>query len=125
MLAEAFDRARNGGGATLVEALTYRLCDHTTADDASRYRTKAELEAAWKAEPILRLRQYLENKGIWSADANEDFICSSKALVEEAVAIYENSPKAPVTDMFDYHFANMPHELLLQREEAEEDSQHG
>ena len=62
----ALDRARSGAGATVVEAITYRLSDHTTADDASRYRPAGELEAAWKLEPLLRTRAYLEALGAWN-----------------------------------------------------------
>ena len=49
---QALAKARSGGGPTLIEALTYRLSDHTTADDASRYRSPDELAEAWKLEPI-------------------------------------------------------------------------
>src|SRR4029078_7677131 len=54
----AVEKARNGGGPTLVEALTYRLSDHTTADDATRYRSPDENAEAWKRDPILTLRNY-------------------------------------------------------------------
>ena len=53
-VAAALERARGGGGPHLVEALTYRLCDHTTADDASRYRNDAEVSRHWPEEPVLR-----------------------------------------------------------------------
>ena len=52
----AIQRAREGKGPTLIEAISYRLSDHTTADDATRYRDKNELREAWKKEPIKRLR---------------------------------------------------------------------
>ncbi len=52
---EAVERARSGGGATLVECLTYRVNDHNTADDAGRYRDPAEVEEARRADPIARL----------------------------------------------------------------------
>ena len=58
-VAAALERARSGGGPHLVEALTYRLCDHTTTDDASRYRDDAEVSRRWPEEPVLRLRRYL------------------------------------------------------------------
>src|SRR6266545_3151930 len=56
---EAIANARAGGGARLIEAVTYRLSDHTTADDAARYRPPEEVQARWKEEPIARLRAYL------------------------------------------------------------------
>src|SRR5450631_3751137 len=61
VVAEALKLARGGGGPTLIEALTYRLSDHTTADDAQRYRPAAEVKAAWDKEPLKRMRNYLAN----------------------------------------------------------------
>ena len=74
---EAIERARSGGGPTLIEAVTYRLGDHTTADDASRYRTDEELEKWEGRDPILRLRRYLVANGLWDDEREA-------ALVEEA-----------------------------------------
>ena len=58
----ALARARKGEGACLIEAVTYRLSDHTTADDASRYRKKEDVETAWKVELLIRLRKYLTDQ---------------------------------------------------------------
>ncbi|PBD28609.1 hypothetical protein CLM86_05385 [Pseudomonas aeruginosa] len=55
----ALERARQGKGPTLLECISYRLCDHTTADDASRYRSAEEVNQAWREEPIKRLRAFL------------------------------------------------------------------
>ena len=55
----ALARARRGEGPSLIEAVTYRLSDHTTADDASRYRKDAEVSRHWRAEPVARLHSYL------------------------------------------------------------------
>src|SRR5207244_3802018 len=63
VMESALARARAGEGPTVVEALTYRLSDHTTADDATRYRPAGELEAAWQREPLTRLRALLEQRG--------------------------------------------------------------
>jgi pyruvate dehydrogenase E1 component alpha subunit len=63
-MTEAIERARAGGGPTLIEALTYRIEAHTNADDASRYRDQAEV-ASWLArDPIDRLQKYLQSQGI-------------------------------------------------------------
>ena len=68
---DALEKARAGKGPTLIECFTYRMADHTTADDASRYRPKEELEK-WKSkDPLLRLKLYMEKKGIWT-QAYED-----------------------------------------------------
>ena len=114
----ALARGRAGAGPTLIEALTYRLSDHTTADDASRYRPAAEVEAARAKEPMLRTRRYMEAIGAWD-DAREQALraeCSQQ--VEAAVAAYLQSP-APGTDaMFDYLYAELPQGLAGQRAQA-------
>ncbi len=71
VVAEALDAARRGAGPAVIEALTYRLSDHTTADDASRYRSHGEVKEAWELEPLLRLRAFLINAGIWDAQQEE------------------------------------------------------
>ena len=65
---EAIEKARKGGGSTLIEALSYRLGDHTTADDATRYRDPELVRAAWASEPLGRLRVYLLARDLWSED---------------------------------------------------------
>ncbi|MGD9388070.1 MAG: pyruvate dehydrogenase (acetyl-transferring) E1 component subunit alpha [Gammaproteobacteria bacterium] len=115
---EALERARSGEGPTLIEAVTYRLSDHTTADDASRYRDKGEVEDAWKIEPMLRIRNYLLSSGAWT-EADEEALkaeCASK--VDAAVASYLDSEVQPVESMFDSMFATLPEALEEQRETA-------
>ncbi len=117
---QALTRARNGEGPTLIEAITYRLCDHTTADDASRYRPKEELDLAWQQEPIKRLRTYLTNNNIWD-DSKEQVLqslCSQE--VEQAVADYLATPKQPSSAMFDYLYAELPEAYQQQRDSAKE-----
>src|SRR5580698_9062651 len=65
VVAEALEAARRGAGPCLIEALTYRLSDHTTSDDASRYRDTREVAEAWALEPLVRLREYLRAAGAW------------------------------------------------------------
>ena len=115
---KALDKARSGGGPTLIEAITYRLCDHTTADDANRYRAKADLEKAWEEEPILRLRKYLTQQQAWTEqdENNLQVACANK--VEAAVQEYLSLTPQGVETMFDYHYAELPHDLVEQRIEA-------
>ena len=118
VMEEALARARNGGGPTLVEALTYRLSDHTTADDASRYRPAGELEAAWQREPLLRLRQWLQDQRLWSA-AQEDALRSEcQAQVEAAVQAYQALPPAGTDAMFEHLFAQLPVDVQAQQQVA-------
>lgn len=115
---KALERARNGGGATLIEALTYRLCDHTTADDASRYRSKEELQKAWDEEPILRLRKYLQSQNAWSQQDEDALMAQCVKKVDDAVQEYLSLQPQPVETMFDYHYAKLPSDLIEQRIEA-------
>lgn len=114
----ALERARNGEGATLIEAVTYRLSDHTTADDASRYRRKEEVEAARRLEPLIRLRKYLTTLGAWDEDKEKALLEEAADKVDQAVQKYLNTPKAPVESIFDYMYAELPESLEEQREHA-------
>jgi pyruvate dehydrogenase E1 component alpha subunit len=113
----AIDTARNGGGPTLIEALTYRLSDHTTADDASRYRDDAEVTAHWKLEPVLRLRSYLVSEGAWSTSDEELLLRECTEQVEHVVATYLALSPQPATSMFDSLYAQLPHVFAEQRDE--------
>ncbi len=112
----ALEKARSGGGPTLIEAITYRLCDHTTADDANRYRPKAELEAAWLKEPLLRLRAYLNAHQAWDDIKEEQLLQECRQSVDKEVDTYLNVKPAPVTDIVDYMYARWPHNLKDQRD---------
>lgn len=118
---KAVAAAREGRGASVIEMLTYRLSDHTTADDARRYRKQNEVDTAWKKEPLLRLRNYLTDQGHWDQVREEELLADCKKRVDAAVDEYtstvENDPQ-PVDAMFDYMFRNIPHHLEEQRELA-------
>lgn len=114
----ALERARNGEGACLIEAVTYRLSDHTTADDASRYRRKEDVEVAWKVEPLIRMRTYLTNLGVWDEQKEQAMLERAADKVDAAVQIYLNTPKPPVESMFDYMYAKLPAFLEEQRDHA-------
>lgn len=107
-------RARQGEGATLIEAVTYRLCDHTTADDASRYRDDAEVTRHWPAEPVGRLRTYLMSTGEWDKDREEALLQECGRAVEAAAESYLATPAQPLSAMFDHVYAEPPAELSEQ-----------
>ncbi len=113
---QALNKARSGGGPTLIEAVTYRLCDHTTADDAKRYQPSEEVKAAWKKEPIARLGFYLESKGLWSREKEAEMQKEFTDRVDKEMAEYINKPKPPATDMIDYLYAELPEALKEQRD---------
>lgn len=117
-VAEALARARSGGGPTVIEALTYRLSDHTTSDDATRYRSAQEVEAARRVEPIARMRNFLSARGLWDGAAEEALRRECSDEIETAVQQYLSTPKQSTDAMFDYLYAQLPPTLRAQREEA-------
>ncbi|MGE3919823.1 MAG: pyruvate dehydrogenase (acetyl-transferring) E1 component subunit alpha [Gammaproteobacteria bacterium] len=114
---KAFAKARAGEGPTLIEAITYRLCDHTTADDAKRYRPSEEVEKAWQEEPLIRLRKYLQNAGVLTAEQDEAITAECQAEVEQAVNEYTKKTPQPPESIFDYHYETLPESLIEQRNE--------
>ena len=118
VIERALARARQGQGPTLVEAVTYRLGDHTTADDASRYRDDAEVSRHWPAEPIARLRNYLTNSGHWDKVKEEALLHECNSAVQKAVDEYLATPPQPLSSNFDYVYATAPTELIEQRQAA-------
>jgi pyruvate dehydrogenase E1 component alpha subunit len=119
----ALERARRGDGPTLIEALTYRLQDHTTADDASRYRTDQEVSEQWKRDPIARTRTYLGSIGAWSKDDEERLAADCQAQVQAAVDQYLASEMPPPEAMFDHLYAELPAALAGQRRALMEEAQ--
>jgi pyruvate dehydrogenase E1 component alpha subunit len=118
---EALEAARTGKGATVIEMITYRLSDHTTADDATRYRDDEEVEAAWKREPIARLRTYLESQGAWDGGREEELLAEAASQVAEEVEAYQAVGKPTIESMFDYMYGDMPADLAAQRATALEE----
>lgn len=112
---EALARARRGEGPTLIEALTYRLSDHTTADDATRYRSQEELQQHWADDPIERLKTYLENHSYLSNREDAQLREQCIQEVEQEVAAYLAMPPQAATAMFDYLYQELPRELMSQR----------
>ena len=111
----ALRKAREGGGPTVIEALSYRLSDHTTADDASRYRSKQEVDEAWKREPLIRLRTLLHARGVLDEAREQAMKAEYAQEVEAAVQEYLNTPKQSTDAMFDHLFANPPRYIETQK----------
>lgn len=114
----AHARARSGEGGSVIEFLTYRLHDHTTADDARRYRGEDEVKDAWTREPFIRLRTYLTGLGLWSEAEEKAWLDACTARVDEEINAYLETPVQPVEAMFDYLYADMPESIRRQREAA-------
>ena len=111
----ALAKARAGGGPHLVEALTYRLSDHTTADDASRYRDDEAVGREWKADPIVRLRACLTATAGWTKDDEERLLGECAAEVERAAEAYLARPPQSAASIFDFLHAELPRDLAAQR----------
>jgi len=115
---EALGRARSGVGPTLIEALTYRLSDHTTADDATRYRSPDELAEAWKLDPIVRLRANLTAAGAWDKAREDTLLKECNERVQAAAQAYLDTPPPTPAQMFDHLYAQLPAALHKQRAAA-------
>jgi pyruvate dehydrogenase E1 component alpha subunit len=115
---EAVARAREGGGPTLIEAVTYRLLAHSTADDPAKYRSDAEVRQ-WEArEPLPRFRRYLEAAGAVDDALHARFEAEADAEVRAAIERAEaRMREARAIDMFDHVYAVAPAEVLAQRDE--------
>ncbi len=115
---EAIDRAREGRGPSLIEAVTYRLAPHSTADDPKKYQDPAEVKL-WEArEPLPRLRRYLQAKGVVDDALHARFEAEVDAEVRDAVERAEARMKAARPEsMFDHVYGDVPAEVRAQREE--------
>ncbi|HBX79915.1 MAG: pyruvate dehydrogenase (acetyl-transferring) E1 component subunit alpha [Propionibacteriaceae bacterium] len=120
----ALERARNGEGPTLIEAHTYRMGAHTTSDDPTKYRSRAETEA-WRAkDPISRLRTYLMNAGaidqVWLGALEVESVALAVRIREGCISL----PEPRLSDWFDRAYAQTPAAIRRQgdvqraREEA-------
>ncbi len=118
VLERAIEKARKGEGPSLVEALTYRLHDHTTADDARRYRPEAEVTEAWKRCPIARYKTWLEAEGHWSEADETALIADGTAKAEAASQEFLKTPEQAPEAIFDQLYATLPKSMQWQRDEV-------
>ena len=120
----AVDRARSNLGPTLIEYVTYRVGAHSTSDDPSAYRPKTELEAWPLGDPVIRLKNHLIAKGVWSeerhaqaeAEILDTVIAAQKAAERHGTLHAGGKPSA--RDMFEGVYAEMPPHLRRQRQDA-------
>lgn len=124
VIGDAIEKARHGEGPTLIEAVSYRLSDHTTADDATRYQPGAEVEKAKPKEPIARFKEFLVEQKIWNAQDEENLVIQCSEEVEKAVNEYLGMEPQPISSIFDYHYAELPEYLVEQRAIAMEEATH-
>lgn len=111
---KAVERARQGKGPTLIEAVTWRKGAHTTADDPSRYRSSEEGKQV--VDPLVRLERFMKRYGFWQEELINQWQASITEEIEQAVEAMEAYPFPRVEDLFDHVYAKPPNQLMAQKE---------
>ncbi len=114
---QAVERAAKGEGATLIEALTYRMGGHSTSDDPNRYRADDQLKPWVALDPIERIRHHLVHLGEWSQSHEEALVADIDTRFKQAVAVAEKTPPPPLESMFEDVYERPPWHLAEQREQ--------
>lgn len=114
----ALEKARLGNGPTIIEAITYRLGDHTTADDAKRYRDAEEVEQHRLSDPLIRLKNYLIKQKLWTEENDQQYRNEYQKEVNAAVDRYLAIEPQPVSSMFDYLYETLPNAMQEQYQTA-------
>ncbi|MBI3811046.1 MAG: pyruvate dehydrogenase (acetyl-transferring) E1 component subunit alpha [Nitrospirae bacterium] len=114
---EAVEKARAGDGPTFIECLTYRMADHTTADDASRYRTEEMLKPWIAKDPIKRLRKFMDIESLWTSSYGEQVRTEAERRVAESVKEFEAQPPPDPADMFRYTYYELTPPLKEQMDD--------
>ena len=109
-------RARRGEGPTFIECVTFRIGGHSSSDDPTRYRADEVVDAWKKKDPVVRLRRYLEDKGLWSEARETATNEAWNAKIGEAIKVAEAKPAPPVESVFDGVYAELPWNLREQRD---------
>jgi 2-oxoisovalerate dehydrogenase E1 component alpha subunit len=115
---KAVERAAAGEGPTLIEMITYRAGAHSTSDDPTAYRDKAEVERQLRRDPLRRMRKYLEQQGGWSEQDEKRFTDEVSAELQACIDRAEAAPLPPVASMFEQVFERMPSHLTEQQREC-------
>lgn len=113
---EAVEKARSGGGPTLIEGVTYRFGPHTTADDPTKYRTDEEIELWKPLDPLARIRLLLKERGLWGEEVEKQMTEEAQKEIDQAVQEAEAVPIPEVEEIFRYVFAEMTPPLKEQLE---------
>ena len=117
VMAAAAERARTGGGPTLIEAVTYRMGPHTTSDDPTRYRSEDELESWCARDPVSRYRTYLQSTGVWTERLEQRVDAHATRIRTELRDAIVSAPDPDVLEMFDTVYADITPNLAAQREQ--------
>jgi 2-oxoisovalerate dehydrogenase E1 component alpha subunit len=115
VISAALERARSGGGPTMIEGLTYRMEAHTNSDDPGRYRDRAESDAWGALDPIQRLETYLESVGALTDDIRLDITSAAEDLAAATRDAMNENPVLDPLEIFDNVYANARPSLAEQR----------
>jgi 2-oxoisovalerate dehydrogenase E1 component alpha subunit len=114
---KAIERARNGNGPTLIEAVTWRYGAHTTADDPTKYRDQSESDQRRiEADPVTRLERFMKNQGMYDKEWAGKVLEEVTLEIDEAVVAMEAFPSANPSDIFDHVFLEPTWTLQEQKE---------
>lgn len=113
---DAVARARSGGGPTLVECRTYRMGGHSTSDDPSKYVPKDVLDAWAEKDPVERFKNYLEGRGLWTAEIEERLLADVKEEVTQAARTAEATAMPGLETIFSDVYKDIPAHLRRQGE---------
>ena len=115
----ALDRARSGGGPTLIEAITYRMGAHTTSDDPTKYRDGSDDEIWRQRDPIDRLRIYLRTQGVLTDSLTSELEGEASSLAQRMREGCRELPDPPAQSIFEHVYADPDARLDNQRSELE------
>lgn len=114
---DAAERARNGEGPTLIEAVTYRFGPHSlSGDDPTRYRSKEEPTEWERRDPLVRFRKYLQSKGLWTEEEETAVIEEAKQAVKDAIKQADQTEKMTIPGLLDTVFETAPPILEEQKQ---------
>ncbi|HIG52253.1 pyruvate dehydrogenase (acetyl-transferring) E1 component subunit alpha [Candidatus Parvarchaeota archaeon] len=116
-VSDALKKARSGKGPTLIECFTYRISDHTTSDEAKKYRDESEVEVWKKKDPIDRLKKYMLKKGLFSDKYEKNVLTRAEKIVSEAVEKSEALKDIKAGEIFEYMYEKKTPDLIEQQKE--------
>ena len=116
-VSEAAARARQGGGPTLIEALTYRMGAHSSADDPTRYRPDEEVKEWEKVDGLTRLTRHGQWRGVWTEEIERQATADAESKITSLIADCERLPPPPIETLFEDVYEHTPECLQGQRDE--------
>lgn len=120
----SLQQIRSTNKPCLIEAISYRICDHTTADDASRYMKPQQLNEASKKEPLIRFKQFLMEQYSWTKNEDQDLHTQVQLQVDVAVDTYKKLPDQQYGEFFDHMYEQIPADLAEQKKDFLEGLKH-